>query len=44
MKGLYLISVYSERGATFQLEIDVLDHNIMQLQQGTSRVIRQDAS
>ena len=44
IKGLYLIGVYSEKGATFSLEIDILDNEIMSLSQGTSRVITQDPS
>ena len=36
MKGLFIVGVYSETGATFQLEIDILSHNIEKIYKGAS--------
>jgi len=39
IKGLFVVGVYSEEGATFQLEIDILDHDIEKIYKGTTRTI-----
>jgi len=41
IKGLFVVGVYSEEGATFQLEIDILDHDIEKIYKGTTRTIEQ---